>query len=43
MNGINKNRGRDNLTKSAGPSVIEIVKTQLKVVEIENVSLCTHR
>ena len=28
--------------KMAGPSVQGIVKTQLKVVEVENASLCPH-
>ena len=42
INGLKKNRRRYNPTKKPGNSVHGIVKTQQKVAEVENVSLCPH-
>ena len=42
MNELKENIGKNKPTKSAGTSVQGILKTQLEVVEVENVSLCPH-
>ena len=42
MNGLNKNRGTEKPTKSAGTRIQGVAKNLMEVVEAENSSLCTH-
>ena len=43
MSGTKKNIGREKLAKKAGPTVQGMVKTQLKIAEVEKSSICPHR